>query len=345
MLRGNSQLAMVVVLCTVGCIQSGAEALVWVLVSEQLIGTGSTGVGYLMAAMGAGGLVAALVAARLGRLRRIDRLLLGVALAYGLPMVGLAFTRDAWLAYLLIAVEGMAVLMFDVAVVTLLQRLVADQLRGRVFGLVDSLSAASLIVGLLVVPVLLRAVDLPGTLVVIGLLLPLGGLIGYRLLASANREAAARSAELAPVVAQLRSLAILEGASPAAVEAVAAGARPMATSGGVPVVTEGEPADAVYLIEEGTYEVFVGGSTGPSAVPVTRLGAGGYFGEIGVLHGGVRTATVVGSGDGRLLRIDGAAFADAVALAPALPRSLRDTMAERLGRTHPQLVSALDLQP
>ena len=59
---------------------------------------------------------------------------------------------------------------------------------------------------------------------------------------------------------------------------------------------------------------------------------------------GVRTATVTSAGDGSLLRLDGPAFADAVSLAPAMPRALRDSLRARLSRTHPRLAADLEEQ-
>jgi CRP-like cAMP-binding protein len=161
-------------------------------------------------------------------------------------------------------------------------------------------------------------------------------------LAVANKRAERRRAELAPIVAKLERLTLLDGAGQAAIIAVAAGARTMSTAEGDVVVSENEPADALYVIERGEFIVSARGETGDRPVEIARLGVDDYFGEIGVLSGGVRTATVTSAGLGSLLRLDGPSFADAVSLAPAMPRALRDSLRARLSRTHPRLAAELE---
>jgi CRP/FNR family cyclic AMP-dependent transcriptional regulator len=56
------------------------------------------------------------------------------------------------------------------------------------------------------------------------------------------------------------------------------------------VVVEGEPADAMYLVLEGSLMVYVGDDSG-KLVELTRLGPGHYFGEL-MLGSEVRTASV-----------------------------------------------------
>jgi putative ABC transport system ATP-binding protein len=60
---------------------------------------------------------------------------------------------------------------------------------------------------------------------------------------------------------------------------------------GAPIITQGDPADQFYIITKGQVEILLHHPDGQD-IPVTRLIAGQYFGEIGLLRGGVRTATV-----------------------------------------------------
>jgi ABC-type lipoprotein export system ATPase subunit len=66
---------------------------------------------------------------------------------------------------------------------------------------------------------------------------------------------------------------------------------------GAPIISQGEPADQFYIITKGQVEVLLHQPNGP-AIPVTTMNAGQYFGEIGLLRGGARTATVRASGEG-----------------------------------------------
>jgi voltage-gated potassium channel len=67
---------------------------------------------------------------------------------------------------------------------------------------------------------------------------------------------------------------------------------------GATVVARGEPADALFLIEAGRAKVR-GSAT---------LGPGDWFGEIGLLTGGRRTADVIAATPLRLLRLGGNVF-------------------------------------
>src|SRR5262249_10152249 len=60
---------------------------------------------------------------------------------------------------------------------------------------------------------------------------------------------------------------------------------------GTPIITQGEVADQFYIITKGQVDILLHHPGGPD-IPVTTLGAGQYFGEIGLLRGGASTATV-----------------------------------------------------
>ena len=60
---------------------------------------------------------------------------------------------------------------------------------------------------------------------------------------------------------------------------------------GVDLVKEGEPGDALFLILEGTAIVHSHGEE------LNRLGPGAYFGELAILDGEPRSATVVADSD------------------------------------------------
>jgi putative ABC transport system ATP-binding protein len=60
---------------------------------------------------------------------------------------------------------------------------------------------------------------------------------------------------------------------------------------GVNIVSQGDMADRFYIITRGEVEIFLTHPDGQEIV-VDRLSQGKYFGEIGLLTGGTRTATV-----------------------------------------------------
>lgn len=95
------------------------------------------------------------------------------------------------------------------------------------------------------------------------------------------------------------------------------------------VCTQGEPADALYVVSQGAFGVFVSSPDGRE----TRLGtlqAGDYFGEMGLLTDEPRSATVRADGDGEVLRLERARFLDLFPRQPAVPRTIISTLSQRL---------------
>ncbi len=74
------------------------------------------------------------------------------------------------------------------------------------------------------------------------------------------------------------------------------------------IVRQGDPADNFYIISKGQVEIMREQTDGGQPILVTRLGSGQYFGEIGLLHGGKRTATVRAAEDVELLALDRETF-------------------------------------
>ena len=108
---------------------------------------------------------------------------------------------------------------------------------------------------------------------------------------------------------------------------VAASLREVKVDMGTTFVTQGENAYELFVIEFGEAEVRRDGEV------IRRLGAGEVFGEIGVLATGTRTASVVTTSPMRLLALSTRDLEQLERRAPALVQSLRETMAERVGRT------------
>ena len=78
------------------------------------------------------------------------------------------------------------------------------------------------------------------------------------------------------------------------------------------IIRQGDPADRFYVVGEGEVEVT---QTLPDAVEprvLRRMGEGDGFGEIGLLSGSARTATVTAVAGGTLVALDGDAFLDLV---------------------------------
>jgi MFS family permease len=143
-----------------------------------------------------------------------------------------------------------------------------------------------------------------------------------------DRVSAEVQAELGPRVAVLGSTGLLAEAAPAALQRLAAGANEVGLAPGEVLMTAGEPADALHVLLEGRLSVH-----GPAGevLPAVR---DGVVGEIGLLAGVPRTATVTAAEPSRLLRVEGREFVDSSSVTPAAPTLLAGAT-DRLARTHP----------
>jgi len=111
----------------------------------------------------------------------------------------------------------------------------------------------------------------------------------------ARRDAFVRAIAGVPVFAPL---------PPDAHRALASEARELLFAGGETIVHEGQGGGSMFLVLAGRVAITTAGSTQPVAV----TSAGGYFGEISLLTGEPRTATVVAMGDCTVLEIGAGAF-------------------------------------
>lgn len=312
----------------------GVESVVQVLVAEDRLDLGADGVGILNASIGAGGVIAVPFAARLANRRGAGRLLAVSGLLMGLPLALLAVTRDPTVAGGLMVLEGVGNIMFDVLFITMLQRACPEQLLGRVYSLQDSSGALTQLAGTICAPVLVATVSLEAALVVGGGTLMVLALLLTPALAAISKRTESERLRLAPIAARLGRLGILGDASQAARERIARSSTRVIVPAGTAVVTEGDPAVDLYVIESGTALV-----TTAALGEIRTLGPDDWFGEIGLLHELPRTATITATDELALLVIPGKVFLDAVAGSPVLPRALANTVGVRLARTHPHLAA------
>jgi ATP-binding cassette subfamily B protein len=94
------------------------------------------------------------------------------------------------------------------------------------------------------------------------------------------------------------------------------------------IVREGDPADALYVLVSGRARVVKRADTGQE-IPLSTLRPGDTFGEMGLLEGGTRVATVRASGDVEVLRLDRATFEALLAGTPDLESYLKLQAAHR----------------
>jgi len=98
-------------------------------------------------------------------------------------------------------------------------------------------------------------------------------------------------------------------------------------AGEVPV-RQGEPGDSFYIIKNGRVDVVVEKTSHERAV-VATLGRGNFFGEMSLLTGAPRTASILVKEDAEFIRIDKENFGSILAKNPTIVESLSQILAER----------------
>ena len=116
--------------------------------------------------------------------------------------------------------------------------------------------------------------------------------------------------------------------------------KPMKAAAGQVVVKEGDSGDTLYLIVSGTLRVSTSGQDGQD-VPLAALGAGDFFGEVALLTGKPRTATVTALTEVELLTLDRATADGLRSRHPEIDASLAEFHRRRAERTIEALVERL----
>lgn len=309
----------------------GIDTVLFVAASDEILGTGPDGYGYLLAGLGIGGVLAAPLVTRAEALPALGPVILGGMVLYCLPTLVLLLSDAPEVAFVAQVVRGAATLFVDVLAITALQRTLPADVLARVFGAFNALMLAAILLGSLLISWVIQGLGVDVAVWVAGGGLAAVSLLGWPWLRQMDRTAAERRALLADRIALLAGCDLFEKVADGDLTQLAAEATPLEVPAGEVVVAEGLPADAFYVVSAGRL-----GVTSTSGFEVPDLGAGDYFGEIGLIQRSARTATVTALGPTSLLRVEGGAFLDALtAEKPSV--ALLDGAALRLRRTHPDL--------
>jgi hypothetical protein len=300
---------------------SGALNVLIVVSALELLGMGQSGVGTLTAAVGLGGVVGGgLVFARMQRGCHGADLRVGLLL-WGVPLFLLALVSSAIASLTLLVVVGVGVTVVDVSAVTLLQRNAEGELLPQALGVLQSVFVASVGLGTLLAPLLVRSLGIRGALLATGALLPLLVAALWPRLRELDRGGEAGSG----LVSLLASIPIFAPVSEPAREQLALRLRAEAFEPGETVFAQGDHGDGFYIVQAGEVDVLVDGDH------VGTLGADGYFGEIALLRDVPRTATVRARSAVRLQRLDRGRFLSIVTGNTASSAAVDAVIGGRLG--------------
>jgi predicted MFS family arabinose efflux permease len=312
-------------LLTLAALVEGALDTLIIVAALGLLGLGEAGAGQLYAAWGLGGIVGGAVS--LGLLSR-GRLASGLTLGcvcMGLPLVVLGLWATVPVAFGALLLYGVGFGLQETAAMSLLQRLAADDVLARVFGVTETVYLLAVGLGAPLGAVLVETAGPTTAFLAVGIVLPLFALARWRALS--------RYEDASPVPERafslLRRLPMFAPLPVATLEILAARMTPLEAGAGDEVVTQGSPGEAFFVVADGAVVVSVDGR------PVRFLGEGDGFGEIALLRRAPRTATVHALRASRLYRLDGDLFVGAVTGHPRSSDAASGLVDERLRHAAP----------
>ena len=203
-------------------------------------------------------------------------------------MVGLAPEQAA--AIVLLGLVGVGNALIDVGGFTLLARLADETVLARMFAGFEAILTLGVAAGGLVAPLIVELLGIRPALVGIGLLAPLAVAASWPALRRLDGRMRARDAD----IEVLRGVRMLGALPVATIEQLGGGLQHAAFAPRATVFRHGEPGEAFYIVESGRAEVVLDGRV------VRTVGRGDCFGEIALLHGRPRTATVQAAADEEL---------------------------------------------
>ena len=283
---------------------SGALLVLYPALSLDVLDAGEAGVGLLVSAFGLGGLIGSVGLFALAGSSRLGALTSAALAVWSLPLLLLAALPELGLALALamLALVGAANVLFDVTLVTLLQRAVPEHLLGRAFGAVETVVVVGLGAGAVIAPALAFAVGPAQALAAVAGPLLVVAVLALRPLLRLDHDLMAPTRQ----IALLRGLPPFAGLAVPELERLALSLHRVERAGGQDVVRQGEPGRSYWVLETGRLTVRVDGRA------VARLGPGEAFGEVALLRDGTRTATVTADGPAVLWTLDGQVFLDAL---------------------------------
>lgn len=275
-------LRVVVGLSGAQAIVDGALEVLLVVLALRLLHGGNASLGWLNTAIGIGSLAGAVVVAAFAARRQLaGGFAIGLLLST-VPLALAAAVSSLAPALLLVGILGVGALFFQVNSVTLIQRSAENEVMGRVFAFLGSMTLGGMAIGSVLAPALVSWLGPRGALIAAGSSVPLLLVPLWPSLRRIDAEAVIAEEPLE----LLRRIEIFAQLPEPVLERLAAAATAVSVAADGVVVSRGEVGNHFYAIAAGKALVELDGG-------MTReLGPGEFFGEIALLRDVPRTATV-----------------------------------------------------
>lgn len=129
----------------------------------------------------------------------------------------------------------------------------------------------------------------------------------------------------------LSKVSLFSGCSQSELKELAKITTEMDASAGTVLCREGGAGHTCFIVVDGEAKVTIDGEE------VGTVGPGGFFGEMALLDGGPRVATVTAATDMRLLELSRPEFSTLLADLPSVSRKMLTALGARLREAHAQL--------
>ena len=169
-------------LVTMGAVLGGPFLTIMPVIARDQLGLGAGGYGTLLATVGVGGLLGALlVAGPISHMANKGRVLMTAGLAFPTLLLGFAYTTTLAMAYVLLFATGLAMITFNALSNGVLQLLVEEKYRGRLMAFYSLVFVGlSQALGSFAMGALARAVTAPHAIAISAVLLMLASLYALR---------------------------------------------------------------------------------------------------------------------------------------------------------------------
>jgi hypothetical protein len=288
----------------------GVDTVLFAVIATHQLHSGTSGYALLFAGLGVGGLVGAATAERLVGTARPATFAVASLYVCSLPTLAFLALHQIVLAMVVQVVRGAASFTAETLSLAALQRSAPRGSLHQTNAVFTASVLAGLVVGATVAPILLQATGFRPTVVIAALVVPLPAVLSLRLVRRVDERVGVNAKQVHEYADVIRRLDIFDGADRLTVERLAAATVEVAAPVGTVIVRQGDVADAFYALTTGTVEV-TAEESGTTSV-LRRMSGPDYFGEIGILRGGTRTATVTAVDDVELLRFGADDFVSAV---------------------------------
>jgi MFS family permease len=298
---GDRDLRTLVGLFAAQCVVAGASAVFGVSVALGLLHLSKSGVGYLQATLGIGGIVGGFVALGLVQRGRLARDFGVGVLLWSAPLLLVAAWPSVTAAVIMMALLGLGNSVVDINAFTIIQRITPEETMSRVFGALESALIGAMGIGALLMPLLISTAGVRWGLLIVG-----GTVASFVLVSPAALHRIDTIALAPPGLELLRSISLLSALPEPILDRLARALVRVELAEGDVVIREGDPGDRFYVVESGDLAVSKDGRL------LASMGPGDFFGEIALLRDVPRTATVTATTPTVLQALDRQHFLPAV---------------------------------